>query len=241
MRKGRWGKLMQWILDLVYPPKCIFCGELLEPEEQGACRTCWAELPHTTPTTVCQCGEGFTQCVSPFFLEGKVHQALIQYKFHRRESYSVSLGRWMGVCARHYLSGHFDSITWVPVSQKRLRERGFDQSLLLATEVARQYGMRPERTLDKTKNTPALSKSGGGAKMRKQLVAGVYQLHPGCDLTGKRILLVDDIITTGSTLSEAAAVLRRAGAAEICCVTAARGQLPAEKQGEALQGEQVES
>lgn len=222
MEKGWTSKLAQWLLNLVYPPKCIFCGQLLEPEEQGACHTCWAELPHTTPVNARQTGEAFVECVSPFLLEEKVHQALIRYKFHRRESYSVSFGQWMSVCAHHDLPDHFHVITWVPINRRRLWERGFDQSLLLAKEVARSYGMRPVRTLSKTKNITPLSKSKGGAQVRKQLVAGVYQFYPSCDLAGKRVLLVDDIITTGSTLDEAASVLRRAGAAEIYCVTAAR-------------------
>lgn len=110
----------------------------------------------------------------------------------------------------------------MPLSRRRLRERGFDQCRLLAVEVAKVYGLRPARTLKKWKDIPSLASSEGGSVVRRKLVNGVYQVISPEDVAGKRILLVDDIITTGSTLEEAAGTLQSAGAAEICCVTAAR-------------------
>ena len=160
--------------------------------------------------------------MSPFFLTGKVHQALVDYKYHQRESYGVCFGRWMGACARRCRSDPFDLVTWVPVRRRRLRERGFDQCRLLAVQVAKVYGMRPVRTLKKWKDVPSLASSEASPAMRRKLVAGVYRVISPETVAGKRILLVDDIITTGSTLEEAAGTLRAAGAAEVCCVTAAR-------------------
>ena len=113
-------------------------------------------------------------------------------------------------------------MTWVPVSRKRLRERGFDQCRLLAVQVAKVYGMRPVRTLKKWKDIPALASGKGGRAERQKQVNGVYRGVCTGRITGKHILLVDDIITTGSTLDEAARTLLAAGAAEVCCVTAAR-------------------
>lgn len=216
--RGIWEELLR----LVYPPKCVFCGTLLEREEQDACKACLAELPWTDESSAVRTGRAFSRCVSPFFLTGKVHQALVDYKYHQRESYGVCFGRWMGACARRCRSDPFDLVTWVPVSRKRLRERGFDQCRLLAVQVAKVYGMRPVRTLKKWKDVPSLASSEASPAMRRKLVAGVYRVISPETVAGKRILLVDDIITTGSTLEEAAGTLRAAGAAEVCCVTAAR-------------------
>lgn len=216
--RGIWEELLR----LVYPPKCVFCGTLLEREEQDACKACLAELPWTDESSAVQTGRAFSRCVSPFFLTGKVHQALVDYKYHQRESYGVCFGRWMGACARRCRSDPFDLVTWVPVSRRRLRERGFDQCRLLAVQVAKVYGMRPVRTLKKWKDVPSLASSEASPAMRRKLVAGVYRVISPETVAGKRILLVDDIITTGSTLEEAAGTLRAAGAAEVCCVTAAR-------------------
>lgn len=216
--RGIWEELLR----LVYPPKCVFCGTLLEREEQDACKACLAELPWTDESSAVRTGRAFSRCVSPFFLTGKVHQALVDYKYHQRESYGVCFGRWMGACARRCRSDPFDLVTWVPVSRKRLRERGFDQCRLLAVQVAKGYGMRPVRTLKKWKDVPSLASSEASPAMRRKLVAGVYRVISPETVAGKRILLVDDIITTGSTLEEAAGTLRAAGAAEVCCVTAAR-------------------
>lgn len=216
--RGIWEELLR----LVYPPKCVFCGTLLEREEQDACKACLAELPWTDESSAVRTGRAFSRCVSPFFLTGKVHQALVDYKYHQRESYGVCFGRWMGACARRCQSDPFDLVTWVPVSRRRLRERGFDQCRLLAVQVAKVYGMRPVRTLKKWKDVPSLASSEASPAMRRKLVAGVYRVISPETVAGKRILLVDDIITTGSTLEEAAGTLRAAGAAEVCCVTAAR-------------------
>ena len=216
--RGIWEELLR----LVYPPKCVFCGTLLEREEQDACKACLAELPWTDESSAVRTGRAFSRCVSPFFLTGKVHQALVDYKYHQRESYGVCFGRWMGACARRCRSDPFDLVTWVPVSRRRLRERGFDQCRLLAVQVAKVYGMRPVRTLKKWKDVPSLASSEASPAMRRKLVAGVYRVISPETVAGKRILLVDDIINTGSTLEEAAGTLRAAGAAEVCCVTAAR-------------------
>lgn len=197
--RGIWEELLR----LVYPPKCVFCGTLLEREEQDACKACLAELPWTDESSAVRTGRAFSRCVSPFFLTGKVHQALVDYKYHQRESYGVCFGRWMGACARRCRSDPFDLVTWVPVSRRRLRERGFDQCRLLAVQVAKVYGMRPVRTLKKWKDVPSLASSEASPAMRRKLVAGVYRVISPETVAGKRILLVDDIITTGSTLEEA--------------------------------------
>ena len=211
------------LLALLYPHKCIFCGALLEAEE-GVCSRCGPKLPVTDDGSCAQEGDWFRQCVSPFFLEGPVREAIHRYKFQHQEFNGVVLGRWMGRCARTHFSGTFDLITWVPVSRKRRWERGFDQSGILAKEVARAYGGAAVQTLKKLRHIPPLSQTEGGAAARQALVQGIYGLSSSRELSRRRVLLVDDVITTGSTLNEASRVLLQAGAAEVCCVTAARSR-----------------
>ena len=121
------------------------------------------------------------------------------------------------------LADRFDLVTWVPVSKKRKRERGYDQAELLAKEVCRLWGAEPVRTLEKMQDNPAQSGL-TSAEERRANVLGVYEAVNREQLTGKRVLLVDDILTTGSTASEAARVLRFAGALDVMVLTLAAAE-----------------
>ncbi len=222
MKRGEVGRVWSGLLALLYPPKCVCCGTLLESGEGWVCPGCETALPVTDESNCAQSGNWFRLCVSPFFLEGTVNNSLNRFKFHHQEANGSYFGSQMGECARSRLTGTFDVITWVPVSRKRRRERGFDQSQVLAERVAKAYGQKLVCTLEKVRNIPPLSQTKGGREVRTELVKGLYRTLPACHLAGKRVLLIDDIITTGSTLNEAGRVLLQAGAAEVCCVTAAR-------------------
>ena len=119
------------------------------------------------------------------------------------------------------LGGQFDTVTWVPVSKKREHERGYDQARLLAKATAKALGLPLTPTLHKQRNTQPQSGTGDAAKRRAN-IAGAYRMKTGADVTGKRILLMDDIVTTGATLSECARVLGKAGAEQVVCATVAR-------------------
>ena len=212
-------KLTETILNLVFPPKCPFCGKVLDAV--GVCPPCEKALPWI-PEEQAVLSEGDLTCAAPLWYEGNVREALLRLKFRGGSALAEPLGELLAQCAAEQFGGEFDTVTWVPVSRRRLRERGFDQCRLLAVQVAKVYGMRPVRTLKKWKDVPSLASSEASPAMRRKLVAGVYRVISPETVAGKRILLVDDIITTGSTLEEAAGTLRAAGAAEVCCVTAAR-------------------
>ena len=112
-----------------------------------------------------------------------------------------------------------DVVTWIPLSRARLRKRGYDQAKLLAEEVAARQSLPCERMIEKIRNNRAQSGT-KSAEERKKNVEGVYRAVTDC--SGARILLVDDIVTTGATLSEAAETLLKAGALEVTGLTAAR-------------------
>ena len=116
-----------------------------------------------------------------------------------------------------------DIISWVPLSKKRLRKRGYDQAGLLAAAVADNLGIDCVRLLDKTKNNPAQSGTGSPSK-RKANVKGVYRAADPALIEGKTVLLIDDIVTTGATLSECAGVLRRSGALLVYAAALACGR-----------------
>ena len=110
----------------------------------------------------------------------------------------------------------FDAITWVPVSPWRKFTRGYDQSELIAGAVGRELGITPLPLLKKVRHNRQQSRI-KGAPGRRANVLGVYRETDGNQIAGKRILLVDDILTTGSTAGEAARVLLTAGAKEVHC------------------------
>ena len=112
-------------------------------------------------------------------------------------------------------------ISWIPLSKKRLRQRGYDQARLIAEEIAAKTGLPCRQLLQKVKNNSAQSLT-RDAKQRRENVAGVYALDDGADVSGLRILLVDDVVTTGATMSEAARILRKEGAKSVFGVTLAR-------------------
>ena len=111
-------------------------------------------------------------------------------------------------------------VTYVPVSKKRKQERGYDQSYLLARETCRHWSVAPETLLQKTKDNVAQS-SLSSREERQKNVVGAYVAVNEDKIKGQRILLIDDILTTGATPREAARVLREAGAAKVICATLA--------------------
>lgn len=216
-------RLLRVLLDLLYPPKCVFCGRLLEESELPVCPRCARKTPRLRGAESVQRGRWFQRCVSAYPHEGAAREAVIHYKYYRKMYCGVFLGQSMADCARSQLDGPFDLVTWVPVHRRRRWKRGFDQCQLLAKMVARAFGTPPVNTLVKRKNAKSLTRTGGGWDARREAVRDLYALSVGPEtLAGKRVLLVDDVVTTGSTLEETSRVLRQGGAAEVCCVTATR-------------------
>lgn len=212
-----WRKWKDAALDLLYPPKCIFCRELTEREP--ICPKCAAVLPQTGDDALRELGGGL-RCAAPFYYEGCVRESLLRFKFHDCGHYARGYAEQMARTAALELGDGFDIVSWTPVSRKRRQERGYDQAELLARELCRLWDTAPLRTLQKTVHTPAQSGI-AEAEKRRANVLGVYEAVNGEQWTGKRILLVDDILTTGATLREAARTLTLAGAAEVTALTVA--------------------
>ena len=213
---------MNVLLDLLFPPKCVFCGKVLSSKAEGICPACQRSLPWIAGPAAEQKPEFISLCASPLWYQGTVRESFHRYKFKGSRGYAEVYGRLVGQCIRDHLSGRYDRITWVPLSAERLKRRGYDQAMLLAESAARELGESAVGTLRKVRNPRAQSGLGTDAAARRANVLGAYQVPDPERVAGRRILLLDDIITTGSTVSECARMLRTAGAADVVCATLAR-------------------
>ena len=210
--------LKDWLLDLLFPPKCPVCGKI--QDASGICPACWNGLSRTEGPEQEQILPDGSRCAAPLWYEDLVRDCFLRLKFGGVIGAAGELGGLVADCAAEHFDGEFDLVTWVPVSRRRLRKRGYDQTQLLAEAACRSWGIRPVRLLRKTVHNRAQSGL-ENADARRSNVHGVYRADSAA-VRGRRVLLIDDIVTTGSTLSECAKVLREAGAESVVCAAAAR-------------------
>ncbi|MCB7050406.1 ComF family protein [Intestinimonas butyriciproducens] len=221
------------LLDLLFPPRCAFCRALLRRGESGLCQRCQRELPWISGPAAEQKPEFVSLCASPLWYEGAVRASFHRFKFKGRSGYAQVYGRLTAQCVRDHLSGRYDLITWVPLSPERLKKRGYDQAMLLACATALELGDVAVETLRKVRDAEAQSGLAGGAGARRANVLGAYQAADPELVAGRRVLLIDDVITTGATISECARTLRTAGAADVLCATLARTPGPQKERSSA--------
>lgn len=198
------------VLDLIFPPHCAFCARI---GTRGVCPACEAALPRMQHAV--REGAGFGRCAVPLRYEGAVREAILRFKFRGVQSAAVGFGAVLARCAAEELGGTFDVVTWAPVSDRRRKRRGYDQARLLAEETAKAWDAKPVAMLRKRVDNPP--QSGLDASARRGNVIGVYEALRGAPIRDARILLIDDIVTTGSTLSACVRVLREAGAKSVVC------------------------
>lgn len=215
-------KLLRCLLDLLYPSKCPFCGRILERGEEGWCSSCQEELPWTEPGDA-KSVESSDVCLSPLWYRDGVRDGMHRYKFEGGRVHARLFGTLMAQCLQDRLEGPVDLIAWTPLHPRRKQERGYDQAELLARRVGELTGLPVERTLEKIRVTAVQSQTGEDGARRAN-VRGAYRALPGLDLAGKRVVLIDDVVTSGGTLSECAAALRGAGAESVTGLTFARAR-----------------
>lgn len=202
----------QRIAGLLFPPKCVFCRRLLDKDETDLCNSCRKTAPEMpTPKNKVSFVAGWTAI---WYYKEDTRKSLLRYKFQNARSYADAYGRFLAMKVSRQFPEGFDVLTWVPVSRCRRWKRGYDQVQLLASCTGRELGLPPKRTLRKIRHTPPQSTLEGQAQ-RKANVLGAYRAVNPAELAGRRVLLLDDIITTGATASECARVLLMAGAREV--------------------------
>lgn len=232
---GITARLGRWLL----PPRCLVCGAA-GAEDRDLCTDCHAELPWNDsacarcalplPTAAAACGQclqappSFVSCLAPLRYAAPLDRLLPRFKFHA----GLAEGRLLAelILQRVMLDrfGASDLLVPMPLHRRRLGQRGYNQALELAQPLARAWGLRLDtRSLHRTRATAAQTDLDAAARRRN--VRGAFAALPE-RVRGRRILLLDDVITTGATVGEAAATLLAAGAAEVRVIAAARAPLP---------------
>ena len=210
---------MRWLLELLFPPKCILCRRVLRGGETDLCRRCREEQAFWRDSK--RKPQFLDSLTAVWYYEKNVRRAILRYKFYRARHLATGFGRnlAMRLLDRDW---EFDILTWVPVSRLRKLTRGYDQVELLAKAVGRELDVAPVPTLKKIRHNRRQSGIHSEAE-RKANVLGAYRVLSPQGVRGKRILLLDDVLTTGGTAGECARMLLTAGAKEVhCAVIAAR-------------------
>lgn len=214
--------LLGLLLDLLYPPRCPFCGRLLERGEEGMCLLCQDILPWTGPDEA-RAVEGCEGCLSPLWYRDGVREAVHRYKFGGGRLHALLLGDLMAQCLGDRGDGGAELIVWVPLHPRDREKRGYDQAELLARRVGERAGLPVVPALEKVRRTATQSRLTDAGERRAN-VEGAYRVRPGAELRGRRVVLVDDVATSGATLSQCAGLLREAGAASVTALTLARAR-----------------
>lgn len=210
-------RLSYRIKTLLFPERCPYCGALIEAEEI-ACASCMAELRRKHQAILG--GAGGCPCVSSFVYGGKVRRMLLRVKYRNRVQYIPQVAAIMADDIRHaYRTVRFDTVTAVPMHRRDLKARGYNQSELIARAISEKLSVPYLDTLQKVKQTPKQQHL--TYSERRKNLRGAFALIDKETVSGKQILLIDDIITSGSTLSACCKVLNKAAPALICCATVA--------------------
>ena len=227
-------------VDAVLPPRCLACGEIVG-EPDSLCGPCWSAITFFAPPCCAVCGLPFPHPMGEGAVCGDCARqqpswdkarAVLRYDRHSRRLVLMlkhgdqthlagAFGRWMHRAGGEVLAGA-DLLMPVPLHWTRLLARRFNQSALLAQAIRAAAGGPPIAAdwLIRRRRTPSQGTLGPLARARN--VRGAFALRRGRSVAGKRIVLIDDVLTTGATAEECARVLRRAGAAYVGVLVLAR-------------------
>lgn len=211
-------------MELMFPSHCIFCGQVLS-KNKTCCQECEEKLPWTQ-TALCRVGLGALERVyCAFDYDGRLPEGIAQFKFHGKSHlcryFALQIMKHAGTQLKEEAC---ERIVYVPMEGMKQQRRGYNQAELLARELSKELGIPCSsclRKIRKTKTQHELS-----AKERQKAQKGSYASRT---LQGEKILLVDDICTTGATMQECARVLKEAGASAVIgvaiCQTAKESSL----------------
>lgn len=238
-----------WVVDWLYPPRCRACGLRIRGRDAECfCSVCWPKIQLVSHPLCNLCGRPFPDaggddhtcgaCLAraPQFAaarawacypreeldEHPLRQVVQKFKYGKKVSLGKPLGRLMARGCREFLTEcQADLIVPVPLHPKRLRWRGFNQSLMLARPISRAYNIPTDPfVLRRSRETAPQTQLAEDERRRN--VRGAFTLDPGRSVEGKNILLVDDVYTSGATVNECSRILKRNGAKRVSVATLAR-------------------
>lgn len=235
-------------LDLLFPAICPVCHNRSDDRHHRPfCADCWAALPLISEPGCRVCGRRFVGLPADLACEGcrrdpppfararavaayrdGMREAIHALKYGGRTALVAPLGALLAQAGLPLLTGpgtpsgaSIDSVVPVPLHPARLAERGFNQAELLAAECARAWG-RPLLTRALTRTRATAPQTDLDAEGRRRNVAGAFAVARPAEVAGRHLVLVDDVLTTGATVSAAARALRRSGAASVTVLVLAR-------------------
>lgn len=214
--------LLNKIINELYPKKCIICGKLYSDE---ICNKCYKTLEILAKTEKYE-NKSFNEHTYLFKYEGKIRKLIIDYKFNDKAYLSNFFTKIIikneKICRK---IKSYDIIIPVPIHKKRKNERGYNQSELIAKKITENINELQliTNSIIKEKNTVAQSTL--TKEQRKQNVKQVYKLINKEKIQNKKIILLDDIYTTGSTAEECSRILKQNGAKEILVLTIAKDEI----------------
>ncbi len=230
---------LETFFQFVLPRQCHCCERFLDAGQEGICSDCLSEIQWIAPPFCSVCGTPFVSreirnhpcgsCLTQrtYFTmaralaayQGTFQETIHQWKYEGKAALTPSLGQWMTEgFYRYWEPKLFDLLIPVPLHKKRLRERGFNQALLLVKELSHRTGI-PYRKGILRKIRPTTPQVHLNGVEREKEVKGSFQLAGNGKLGGKTILLVDDVYTTGATVNECSKVLLAGGAERVDVLT----------------------
>lgn len=225
-------KIKDILIRCIFPKRCPLCNEII-PLNSDYCRCSFFDsikisenfCPHCAlEKDNCSCRTAnsvyLPEVTAVYVYSGKVRADILNLKFNNEKHLAVKLGNEMAErCAIVYCDKEFDFITFVPMSKSSYAERGYNQSSLLAKHIGKKLFLPVEDVLVKVKSTLPQHVLGGEDRLNN-LIDSVT-VKDGADIKGKKILICDDVKTTGSTLGQCVKILSENGALSVSCICAA--------------------
>ena len=206
------------LYTLIFPHRCALCDKIIS-RNLLICPSCNKNLKFKfSKRKICIINNKEINCIAPFTYSDKVREAVIRFKFHSKVGNCKFLASAMIKGFENYKEKS-DMIVPVPISLKRKMQRKYNQCELLAEEISKNIGVPCRNMLVKIIDNPAQHDI--ASVYKSENVKNAYKVNPDFKIQGKRILLIDDVCTTGHTLKECAKTLLESGAKSVICLVIA--------------------